>query len=336
MRNSSNTTKDHTRIVILYNHPIDTTRSDEQDTLIQAHFVEDILKQQGHDIKLLACDLNLMALQNQLIELKPDLVVNFTEGLNGRGEFIHFPPYLLESLKIPFTGASAESIYLTSHKLLAKQLLIQHRLPTAPWFDVNVANKKIGIRKKKFIVKSIWEHSSLGLDDSSIIETTQTKALTQLIRQKSEQLNTPCFAESFIEGREFNVTLLEQKNGVKVLAVAEIRFEQFENRPTILSYTAKWDDDSFESTHSTRHFDFKIQDRPLIAQLKKISLNCWHLFKLNGYARVDFRVNRQNKPFILEINANPCLSPDAGFMAAAKKVRLSPEDVISSIIQSAL
>ncbi|MCX5821807.1 MAG: D-alanine--D-alanine ligase, partial [Deltaproteobacteria bacterium] len=74
------------------------------------------------------------------------------------------------------------------------------------------------------------------------------------------------------------------------------------------------------------------QDASLLALLKDMALRCWKLFDLRGYARVDFRVDREGRPWILEVNANPCLSPDAGFSAAALRAGLTFPDVLGRII----
>jgi D-alanine-D-alanine ligase len=101
----------------------------------------------------------------------------------------------------------------------------------------------------------------------------------------------------------------------------------------VVGYRAKWDDGSFESLHSQRSFEFAESDDPLLQELVDMSRRCWHLFGMRGYARVDFRVDEDNQPWVLEINANPCLSPDAGFMAAAAEAGLSYKEVVERIIQ---
>lgn len=324
------------KIVILYTAPSDPSRTDELDTVKQSEYVRDILNRAGHETSLLACDLDLLTLRRQLISLQPDLVFNFTEGLNGRGEFIHVPTALLETLKIPFTGVSADAIYLTSHKILAKRLLEQSKLPTPEWYDLAKLKRTPSIAPKKFIIKSLWEHSSLGIDENAIVEIDHPSLLHEKLLLKERQMGTPCFAEAFIHGREFNVSILETEKGIDVLPLAEMQFIDFGKRLSILSFKAKWDDDSFESQHTKRNFSFDPKDQPLLDHLSALSLDCWDLFQLSGYARVDFRVDQNNHPFILEINANPCLSEDAGFMASAQQKKYSPPSVISSIICAAL
>ena len=104
----------------------------------------------------------------------------------------------------------------------------------------------------------------------------------------------------------------------------------------IVDYKTKWDADSFEYNNTIRNFDFPEKDAKLISSLREIALRCWNLFSLRGYARVDFRVDNNGKPWVLEINSNPCLSPDAGFAAALKQAKIKYHDAIGFIIDNAM
>ena len=101
----------------------------------------------------------------------------------------------------------------------------------------------------------------------------------------------------------------------------------------IVDYAAKWHAGSFEFRNTVRRFDFDEGDRPLLAQLEAIAGSCWRLFGLRGYARVDCRVDAAGRPWVLEVNINPCLSPDAGFAAAAARRGLDLAAVARRIIE---
>jgi D-alanine-D-alanine ligase len=122
----------------------------------------------------------------------------------------------------------------------------------------------------------------------------------------------------------------------QVLPPAEIDFSAFPpDKPRIVGYRAKWQADSFEYQNTPRRFDFPSADGPLLEQLRSLSLRCWALFGLRGYTRVDFRVDRDGRPWILEINTNPCLSPDAGFAAALQQAGIPFETAIQRILDAA-
>jgi D-alanine-D-alanine ligase len=142
-----------------------------------------------------------------------------------------------------------------------------------------------------------------------------------------------CIAEVFIDGREFNLSILDVDGRPRPLPQSEILFDGYgKDRARIVDYRAKWEADSYEYRHTPRRFEFPEKDRLLLRRLEVLALRCWDLFGLSGYARVDFRVDAQGRPWVLEINANPCLSPDAGFAAALAEAGISYEEAISHIL----
>jgi D-alanine-D-alanine ligase len=142
------------------------------------------------------------------------------------------------------------------------------------------------------------------------------------------------FAEEYIDGREFNVSMTGPSGHGKVLAIAEMLFKDWPlDELKIVGYKAKWDENSSEYKNTVRTFDFPESDKPLLEKIGQISTSCWNLFPgLRGYVRIDLRV-KDKIPYVLEINANPCISRDAGFIAAAHYAGMSDEQVIRNIIK---
>ena len=111
------------------------------------------------------------------------------------------------------------------------------------------------------------------------------------------RLGQPCFAEQFIEGREFNLSLLGDASGPQVLPPAEIDFSAFPpGKPRVVGQRAKWHESSFEFSHTPPRFDFPPTDEPLLDHLRNLAGQCWELFGLRGYVRVDFRVDARAGP----------------------------------------
>jgi D-alanine-D-alanine ligase len=104
----------------------------------------------------------------------------------------------------------------------------------------------------------------------------------------------------------------------------------------IVGYRAKWKKDSYEYNHTPRRFDFPPQDAALVGQLVQMAKKCWQVFGLGGYGRVDFRVDTEGRPWILEINTNPCLSPDAGFAVAVQQSGLTFAEAVDRILCDAI
>src|SRR5262245_43410918 len=301
------------RVVLLHDAADASGRPDSSDTLLEAQAIAAALATLGYETTTLPVGLDLASLQQRLRELAPHAVFNLVESIEGQGRLLNLVPTLLESLGVPFTGCSAHAVATTPHKLAAKKLLRQADIATpavlgqpgddGPW-----------------IVKSVFEHASLGLDDSSVVG--EPAAAARILEARRAEFGGDWFAERYVPGRELNVA----PSGPRVLPVAELKFDAYpKGKPEIVGYAAKWDVDSFEYRHTVRSFDVEPE---LAARAERLALACWELFALDGYARVDYRVDASGFLFVLEVNANPSLSPDAGFAAALARAGLGDGDAI--------
>ncbi|MDR3473650.1 MAG: hypothetical protein P4M09_18485 [Devosia sp.] len=188
--------------------------------------------------------------------------------------------------------------------------------------------------RQLYIVKSAVEHASIGIGADSVV--SGRAAAEALIDRRRRERGGPWFAEAFIDGREFNVAVLEGAAGPQALPVAEIVFLDHGDRPKVLGYEEKWAGDSLAYANTPRCFPADPADKALYAELRRLALDGWRLFDLRGYARVDFRVDQWGRPYILEVNANPCLAADAGFCAAARQAGMTQTDVVARLIEAAL
>ncbi|MBG0779268.1 MAG: D-alanine--D-alanine ligase [Desulfotignum balticum] len=330
-------------IAVVHNAVTDPAGPDEADVLVQVAAVSEALNSLGYDPIPVPCTLDLAALKQTLETMRPLGVFNLVESLENRGSLIHVVPALLDTMAVPYTGCPAPAIYATSHKVMAKERLCLAGLPTPAWINPFPADMpwQGGMDPgddpgSLWIIKSVWEHGSLGLEAENLVTGT-AKTVTRLLKERSPGLGGACFAEAFIFGREFNLSLLATRSGVTVLPPAEILFPDTPaERPAMVGFRAKWHEDSEEYRNTPRQFDFAPSDTPLLEELETLARRCWHLFHLAGYARVDFRVDPDGRPFVLEINTNPCLSPDAGFAAALKQADISYIDGIHRIVTTRL
>jgi D-alanine-D-alanine ligase len=315
------------KAVILINDLSESPSPDELDVLAQAKEVEMALELCRYDVKRIHFGLDLSAVRRSLEGYSPDIVFNLVETVGGKGELIHLAPSLLESMNLPFTGSGSYAVYLSSHKILAKQRFVELNIPTPVWF--HTGNYHELKPDKTYILKPVWEDGSVGITDKSV--QTGNDIITG---SASLETDKKVFLEEYIPGREFNISLLGGTGGrPEILPAAEICFQHYPaGKPLILNYASKWDENSFEYRNSVRSFEFDKSDAHLIRKLEKISLDCWYGYGLKGYARVDFRINPHDEPFVLEVNINPCISPDAGFIAAACKAGLSYKRVVERIL----
>lgn len=316
------------KVIILHNQVFDHSNPDEADVLHQVELVADALRQLGYAPVPFPFSEHLTNDMNKIKDEQPLFVFNLVESVFGKGELLYMGPALLNALQIPYSGNPLDALFITTNKVLAKKTMVTGKIPTPAFYQLHQADQlKSG---QRYILKPIWEEGSVGLDEDSVF-TTSDKTMLKRIAQLSE---SHYFIEEFIEGREFNISLLGGKNKVDVLTPAEMLFHDFpDEKPKILGYKAKWDESSMEYQNTTRSFETLESGSELYHQLVSISKACWTVFNLKGYARVDFRVDHQGNPMVIEINGNPCISPDSGFIAATQQAGLTAQQVIERIIE---
>lgn len=330
------------RVAILHNLVPPDASEAERDVFIQIAAVSQALSHLGHEPVRVAATLDLSELRSQLSWLKPDVVFNLVESLEGSDWLMFVVTGLLDAIRMPYTGSPTESILLANHKILAKERLAQAGLPTPMWLPGPGTRHRSGslhafLPGTTYVLKAVSQHASVGLDDRCVVTADERWTLDDLLVQKSEQMGCDCFAEEYVDGREFNISLLASPHGAEVLPLAEIDFTAFpQDKPRIVGYRAKWDERSFEYNHTPRRFNFPGSDQPLLDTLGSMARTCWDVCGLQGYGRVDFRIDAAGRPWILEVNANPCLSPDAGFAAALQRASIPFDQAIQRIFDDAL
>jgi D-alanine-D-alanine ligase len=329
------------RVLIAHNAVAAGADSADIDVLTQVAAVETACRDLAYLCATVPCDLDLQTLVAAVNEFEPTVVFNLVESLAGRDQLAWLVPALLETLHIPCTGTAAVPLNLSNDKLRTKQRLQLAGLPTPGWHTLESLQKTNGCGVRfiagQYILKASGEHASLGLDDSAVVHADSAERLRELLQQQAAKLSKPCFAEQFIAGREFNLSLLADGARVQVLPPAEIEFLGFPpDKPRIVGYAAKWSAGTFEYHQTPRRFDFPEGDRPLLALLSTLARSCWQVLELGGWVRIDFRIDDAEQPFILEVNTNPCLSPDAGFAAAVERAGLTLTNAVERIITAAL
>ncbi len=319
------------KVAIVYNEPV-ADRLDSIDVLDQVTMVREALNNLGYEHQSFPIgETNdpLLQLLSQLKDYSPAAVFNLFEGLNDDQRYCPMVASLYEMSGFPYTGVPFQALLTTTDKILAKNILTANGLPTPSWQEFR--GKMIPLKvPPPWIVKPAWEDASVGIDDSSILE--DRKHLTKKLREMHEQHGgQPILIEQYIDGREINVPLFEKaETGVEVLPISEITFEEWpEDKPRIVNYAAKWIEDSFEYENTQR--TFTPEDAPLNL-IKEISLRCWHIFNLKGYTRVDMRLDQWGNPYIIEINPNPCIGGESGFISSVREAGYTNEDFVREMI----
>ncbi len=250
-------------------------------------------------------------------ERKPDAVFNALHGPGGEDGHVQA---LLEYLAVPYTGSGLEASSLSMDKHLTKKLLAAEGLPTAAWdlFDLSGGTLPLlpGSLDLPLVVKPRFEGSSAGV---AIVRTHEQWTAAMLSASKSY---SQILAEEYVDGREFTCAVL----GEEALPIVEI----VANRSEFYSFDSK-----YEPGGSTHVVPAHIDD-DLAARLQMLALSAHRLLGLRDYSRTDFIVSHDLRPYVLEINSLPGLTPTSLFPDACASVGITFEALIDRLVGYAL
>lgn len=321
------------KVAILYNVTDDSEYMDE-DCLIQLNELEEALNELKIENEKFIFSTDTHTITKKLLDYNPDLVFNFVENIYNLPIIDYLAPLLLDGLKIPYTGGNASSLLITTNKILSKQLMTKFEVLTPKWRESNTFNfYKQEDFSSPFIIKNFLYDSSYGITQASIVKNSNE--ILNFLENDTTGVKNNWFAEQYIDGREFNVSILSCKPKPVVLPIAEILFTNTKDY-AICDYDSKWDKNSKQYWETNRSFNFKEEDNLILQKLTEISLKCWDIFGLKSYARIDYRVDKDNNIWVLEINTNPALTKDAGFVAAAAQANMPYTQLIMHMIQDTL
>jgi len=325
------------RIAILHNHDHalleeDPGREAREDVLRVASAMRTALTKPKNVVSLIPVGQDLLGLHEAISGDRPDVVVNLCESLaaDARGEML--VPGMLELLRVPYTGNSALSLALALHKNKAKEILKARGVPTPDFCIVGHVEELTSVDLPfPLIVKPSREDASMGIDFDCVVNTRQ-----QLGRAVAKVLRTfkqPALVERFIEGREVYVPLLGNSPR-RALPLSEIRFgNAFAGKPNIVSYRAKWDTESAECIESPS--ETAVLTRELERRCVNVAEAAFEALECRDYGRVDLRVDAQGQPWVIDINPNCDLHPQAGFARAAEAAGLSYADLALHLVDLA-
>ncbi|MDD5116447.1 MAG: ATP-grasp domain-containing protein [Candidatus Omnitrophica bacterium] len=271
---------------------------------------------------------NVSSLLEKIDNLGVDIVFNISEGLAGRNRESQVP-ILLEMAQVPFVGADALTLGLTLDKLMAKKIFIAEGIPTPKFFEVNSVEMLTDHGDCKFplIVKPRFEGSSKGLSESSRVENIeQLKEQVDFITKTYKQ---PALVEEFISGQEFTVALVGNENP-EVLPVVQIKIDGKLKLNDKFYTFARITSDRLEYICPARI------NQELKKKLDELALRVYKSVECRDFGRVDFRVDNDGNPYVLEINPLPSLSTEDVFMVVAQNIGITYEQMMGKILDSAL
>jgi D-alanine-D-alanine ligase len=314
------------RCCIIFNQPREGALPDELDVLDQVEYIEANLTKIGIETYRKGITSDFMNEVALLVAEKPDFVFNLVESIDNKGELNYFVPALLNMHSIPYSGNPLEAMFITTSKALTNKILNDQNINAPAAFSPS--QYKMLTPGSRYIIKPIWEDGSLGITGDSVFIYSES-----LGKKLKEYDDSHWIIQDYIDGREFNISVLAGKDGPEVMPPAEMVFHNYsDDQPKIVDFKAKWVEESFEYENTRREFPRHKLNPVLTDKIREITLKCWHVFGLKGYARVDMRIDGNDTPYVIEVNANPCMSPDSGLVAATTEAGLPITEVLERII----
>jgi len=323
-------------VLVLYNQPLlpkNHPDSESEHTVVAiAKTMAGVLSTANFRPRLLGLGRDPAILWHELRRVRPAVVFNLYEGQLEDTETESYVAGLLQWSGVPFTGSPPQALSLARAKHTAKALLRGAGLPTADFLVVEEMPVPECTLPWPVIVKPARQDASVGLDQDSVcVDQFQ---LEQRVAYILETYGAPVLVEEYIAGREFNVALTELPD-LRYLPPSEIVFKEKAGAWPILTYAGKWKLGSEEYTNTPPKFPAEVAPR-MAKRLGAIAMKAYRLIGCRDYARVDFRVTPEGKPFILEVNPNPEISEEAGFAGCLGAMRVPYHDFIIRLVSHAL
>ncbi|MET0534802.1 MAG: D-alanine--D-alanine ligase [Steroidobacter sp.] len=290
------------------------------------------LEKAGHEVKALGLGDNLSELRSVITDWKPDVAFNLLEEFQGIVTYDQYVVAFLELMKLPYTGCNPRGMMISRDKVLSKQILAYHRIPT-PGFALFRKGQRYRVpRRLKYplFVKSATEDASLGISQASIV--SDLERLKERIEFIHEQTNSDALVEEYIEGRELYVGVLGNDR-LRSLPVWEMDFGTLPDvMAGIATRKVKWDR-RYQKKHGIRTGAAQNLPDGCAAYLDKLSKRMFRALYLSGYARMDFRMRPDGSVFVLEANCNPNISREEDFAESALAAGLEYPALLEQIIR---
>jgi D-alanine-D-alanine ligase len=323
------------RIAVVYNElcPSRYNNAGEESAVLgvleSVEAVYGALLKLGYDVFKFPLALPIEEAKEKLRSLEVDLVFNLFEGFCGQPETEGLVPEVLARLGVPYTGCPATALKMALDKVASKQAMRAAGIPT-PDFQVLTPGTLSQFNLcYPCIVKPRNEDASHGLSQGSVV--SDFTALARQVTKVCQLYGGEALVEEFIDGREFNVTVLGKGRGT-VLPLSEIVYALPPGMPQILTFAAKWEPGSpyFSGTKNTCPAQVPLATRQCAAET---ALRAFRLLGSRGYARVDMRLDKDGEFNVIEVNPNPDISPGSGAVLQAEAAGMSYPQFIEKITE---
>jgi D-alanine-D-alanine ligase len=290
------------------------------------------LRAMGHDVRVLGMGDNLAELRSVITEWKPDVAFNLLEEFQGIVTYDQYVVAFLELMRLPYTGCNPRGMMISRDKVLSKQILAYHRIPTAK-FALLPRNRRYREPRRlqyPLFVKSATEDASLGISQASIVHDAQK--LRERVEFIHEQTSSDALVEEYVEGREIYVGVL----GNERLTSFPLWELNFGTLPDVMAGIAtrkvKWDR-KYQRKHGIGTGPARDLPEGLPPRIAQLARRIYRALCLSGYARIDLRMKADGSVFVLEANANPNLAQIEDFATSALAASVGYDTLLERIMQ---
>ncbi len=305
---------------------------DDEDVIVEVIAVEGALKRLGHLPHRIYVEEDIAPVVAWTRAHPDGVVFNLCESFRGSNLAHMNMPALLELLGVAYTGSGPLTCGMTTHKSLTRALLTGLGLPTPQGYEVARGARFENRLEWPVIVKPAFEDASVGIDEASVV--SDDAALRARIAYVHERYAQAAVVEQFIDGREVNAAVIGNDPRIP-LPLSEIVFTYPPGKPRVVGYRSKWVHDSFEYKNTNGVCPAPL-DEPTTKRIQALAVAACQATGCRDYARVDFRLDNQNRPWILEVNANPDITDGAGLARAARNSTHGYDGLIRIIIEETL
>jgi D-alanine-D-alanine ligase len=255
------------------------------------------------------------------------------ESVEGNSDHESYVAGIFDLLGIPYTGNSPIALGNCLIKSRTKQILQSHGIRTPKNFFAqidSIPERSNFFLKYPVILKLAREDASIGISEFSVVHSFD--AMKERLEYLFSAFKQEVLIEEYIEGRELNVAILDDQ----ILPISEIRFDGLPDElPKIVTYEAKWSPGSIYYKHTTPRCPAPLSE-PLKQKIEKMAQSAYEALECRDYARVDIRLSQKNVPYVIEVNPNPDISPDAGFVRSAAAAGINYEELLYRLSTFAL
>ena len=328
------------RVIVLYNTDYDDDPSvDATSVESSARSIQEALIEAGHEAELVGLQgYEVFEVLTRLRSSAPDLVFNLCESMAGDARNEPTFAGLLDLFGLRYTGADLPALAACLHKRRSKDILLGRGIPTPPHRFLarasDLEDSTLDSLDYPWFLKLAHEDASIGITEENLVK--DAAALRARARAMIAEYEQPVLAERYIDGREINVTLIGNGPDLTMLPLHEIDFGAMPaGRPRIVSYAAKWDEAHVDYA-GTKSVPLREASAGLISACERVSRAAWDAHGLRDYARVDLRIDKAGRPWVIDVNPNPDISPDAGVVRSAAVAGMTYVQLVKRIADTAM